>query len=556
MLRTGEIIVFSFGLFAPQASTGSLSDDRWWSGLSGLFGGWTSKSNQEVNETTAYSLAAYYAAIRVISEDVGKIPCILYRRMGRGKERATDHPVYRLIHGSPNYYSTQIAFRSAQQAHLAGHGNCFSEIERDQQGNAVALHPIHPFRVTPKWRNIADCRQPGDVLFYEVTQCSGQTKIIESADMLHPSGLGSDGVTGYSVLRFAVESLGVAMSAQEFGAAFFANGMRPSGILQRPPGKEMTSEQINTLREQFGERYGGSGKAGLPAVLDGLEWKQMSVPPEEAQFLETRTFQIEEICRWFRIPPHKLQHLARSTNNNIEHQAIEYVQDGLTGWLTRWEQEITRKLLKPEEQEEYVAEFLVEGLLRGDFQTRMQGYATGINNGFMTPNTAAERENLPIIPAEEGGDTYFMQGAMSPLKKLVREADSPAPEPPAPQNEDESARAAASLASRGVARLLRKEQKQMARIAPKEYSEMDWAREVAKVHAMVASDISDELGSICKAFGLEPNISGFAYTLVEGSYAKQGEDAVAQEMETRHDTLPEKAAEWMRDAFKKAKAAA
>ena len=550
--------MFSFGLFAPQASTGSLSDDKWWSGLKGWFGGgWTSKSNQEVNETTAYSLAAYYAAIRVISEDVGKLPCILYRRKGRGKERATDHPIYRLIHDSPNYYSTQIAFRSAQQAHLAGHGNCFSEIERDQQGNAVALHPIHPFRVTPKWRNIADCRRPGDVLFYEVTQCSGKAKIIESADMLHPSGLGSDGVTGYSVLRFAVESLGVAMSAQEFGAAFFANGMRPSGILQKPPGKELTNEQIDKLREQFGERYGGSSKAGLPAVLDGIEWKQMSVPPEEAQFLETRTFQIEEICRWFRIPPHKLQHLARSTNNNIEHQAIEYVQDGLTGWLTRWEQEITRKLLKPEEREEYVAEFLVEGLLRGDFQTRMQGYATGINNGFMTPNIAAERENLPIIPAEEGGDTYFMQGAMEPLKNLAREADSPTPEPPEPSPvEDESARAAASLASRAVSRLLRKEQKAIARIAPKEYSELDWAREVSKVHHMVASDISDELESICKAFGIEPDVKGFVASLVGGSYAKQGEDAVAQEMETRHDTLPEKAAEWMRGAFKKAKAAA
>lgn len=383
-----------------------------------LPGGWAwgrqTQSGTQVSPEVSLTLSAYFAALRAISEDVAKLPLGVYRRMKpRGKERLPEHPAWQMLRVRPNPEMSSMTFRETMTAWALGWGRGIAEIVRDGRDRPRELWPIHPSVVRP-------CRKAGRQI-YEVFPSpadqrlkSGKRIELEARDVLHIRGLGGP-LDGYSIAQLAAESIGVGLAAQLHAASFFGNGTQLSGVLQHP-GK-LSKQSYDNLANSWAEKHGGPRNSWKPAILEeGMQWKETSVPPRDAQFLESRQFETEDIARWFRIPPHKIGHLLRSTNNNIEHQGIEYVQDTLLPWLIRWEQELGAKLF-PEEPEVF-AEHNVTALLRGDQQSRGQYYRTMIFSGVYSPNDVREMENMNPIP-EPGADRYYMQTAMAPLEAIA-----------------------------------------------------------------------------------------------------------------------------------------
>ena len=248
---------------------------------------------------------------------------------------------------------------------------------------------------------------------------------LHPSDVLHIPGLGFDGLVGYSPIAMAKNAIGMAIACEEYGAKFFANGAAPGGVLEHPG----TIKDPQRVRESWQSTFGGSGNANKIAVLEeGMKYTPIGISPEQAQFLETRKFQINEIARIFRVPPHMVGDLEKSSFSNIEQQSLEFVKYTLDPWVIRWEQSIQRTLLSKDEKAAYFVKFNLEGLLRGDYQSRMNGYAIGRQNGWMSANDIRELENLDRIPAEDGGDLYLINGNMLPLKNAGAFADTPTDE--------------------------------------------------------------------------------------------------------------------------------
>ena len=245
---------------------------------------------------------------------------------------------------------------------------------------------------------------------------------LQPSDVLHIPGLGFDGLVGYSPIAMAKNAIGMAIACEEYGAKFFANGAAPGGVLEHPG----TIKDPQRVRESWQSTFGGSGNANKIAVLEeGMKYTPIGISPEQAQFLETRKFQINEIARIFRVPPHMVGDLEKSSFSNIEQQSLEFVKYTLDPWVIRWEQSIQRSLLSKDEKAMYFVKFNLEGLLRGDYQSRMNGYAIGRQNGWMSANDIRELENLDRIPAKDGGDLYLINGNMLPLKNAGAFADTP-----------------------------------------------------------------------------------------------------------------------------------
>jgi HK97 family phage portal protein len=231
--------------------------------------------------------------------------------------------------------------------------------------------------------------------------------------VLHIPGLGFDGLVGYSPIAMAKNAIGLAIAAEEYGSKFYANGATPSGVLEHP-GIVKDPEKV---RESWQAAFGGSANANKTAVLEeGMKYNPISIAPEQAQFLETRKFQINEIARIFRVPPHMVGDLEKSSFSNIEQQSLEFVKYTLEPWIVRWEQSIMRSLLSMEDKKKYFVKFNVDGLLRGDYQSRMNGYATARQNGWMSTNDIRELENLDLISDELGGNLYLVNGNMTKLQ--------------------------------------------------------------------------------------------------------------------------------------------
>ena len=250
----------------------------------------------------------------------------------------------------------------------------------------------------------------------------GSTVYLDPSEVLHIPGLGFDGLVGYSPIAMAKNAIGMAIACEEYGAKFFANGAAPGGVLEHPG----TIKDPQRVRESWQSTFGGSSNANKIAVLEeGMKYTPIGISPEQAQFLETRKFQINEIARIFRVPPHMVGDLEKSSFSNIEQQSLEFVKYTLDPWVIRWEQSIQRSLLSRDEKAVYFVKFNLEGLLRGDYQSRMNGYAIGRQNGWMSANDIRELENLDRIPAEDGGDLYLINGNMLPLKNAGAFADTP-----------------------------------------------------------------------------------------------------------------------------------
>lgn len=358
-------------------------------------------------------MTAVYSCVRILSEAVAGLPLHLYQYTDKGsKEKAVDNPLYFLLHDEPNTEMTSFVFRETLMTHLLLWGNAYSQIIRNGKGEAVGLYPLMPDRMTVG-------RDEKGRLYYEYMVSSDDAKTLKDGtvrlspyDVLHIPGLGFDGLVGYSPIAMAKNAIGLAIAAEEYGSKFYANGATPSGILEYPG----TVKEPDKVRESWNAGFGGSSNAHKIAVLEeGMKYTPISISPNEAQFLETRKFQINEIARIFRVPPHMVGDLEKSSFSNIEQQSLEFVKYTLEPWLVRWEQAMQRALIPQDDKSKYFIKFNVDGLLRGDYQSRMQGYATARQNGWMSANDIRELENLDRIPAEDGGDLYLINGNMMPL---------------------------------------------------------------------------------------------------------------------------------------------
>ena len=385
-----------------------------------FFGGTT--SGKAVTERSAMQMTAVYSCVRILSEAIAGLPIHLYRYgEGGSKEKAINHPLYFLLHDEPNPEMTSFVFRETLMTHLLLWGNAYAQIIRNGKGEVVALYPLMPNRMTVN-------RDENGELYYEYQTSqdeahtmNGSRVRLQPSDVLHVPGLGFDGLVGYSPIAMAKNAIGMAIACEEYGAKFFANGATPGGILEHP-GVVKDPERV---RESWNSAFGGSSNANKVAVLEeGMKYTPIGISPEQAQFLETRKFQINEIARIFRVPPHMVGDLEKSSFSNIEQQSLEFVKYTLEPWLVRWEQSIQRTLFSPEEKKRYFAKFNVEGLLRGDYASRMSGYATARQNGWMSANDIRELENMDRIPAEEGGDLYLINGNMLPLGNAGAFADT------------------------------------------------------------------------------------------------------------------------------------
>lgn len=367
-------------------------------------------SGKPVTERTAMQITAVNACVRVLSEAIAGLPLHLYKYTENGgKEKAVDHPLYALLHDEPNKEMTSFTFRETLMCHLLLWGNAYAQIIRNGRGEIIGLYPLMPNKMT------VDRDEFGNLYYeYRRTQedaptTQGSVVILKPSDVLHIPGLGFDGLIGYSPIAMAKNAIGMAVACEEYGARFFANGAAPGGVLEHPS----VVKDPERLRKSWNSVFQGSSNSHRIAVLEeGVKYQPIGISPEQAQFLDTRKFQINEIARLFRVPPHMVGDLEKSSFSNIEQQSLEFVKYTLDPWVIRFEQSMHRALLTEEEKKEYFFKFNVDGLLRGDYQSRMNGYAIGRQNGWMSANDIRELENLDRIPAEEGGDLYLINGGM------------------------------------------------------------------------------------------------------------------------------------------------
>ena len=380
-----------------------------------------SSSGKTVTERSAMQMTAVYACVRILSEAVAGLPLHFYRYKADGsKEKAIDSNLYHLIHDEPNPEMSSFVFRETLMTHLLLWGNAYAQIIRNGKGEVIALYPLMPNKMSVD-------RDENGKLYYTYTRSdcepnamNGSSVVLEPKDVLHIPGLGFDGLVGYSPIAMAKNAIGLAIATEEFGSKFFANGAAPSGVLEHPG----TIKDPSRVREAWQSQFGGSGNSGKVAVLEeGMKYTPISISPEQAQFLETRKFQINEIARIFRIPPHMVGDLEKSSFSNIEQQSLEFVKYTLDPWVVRWEQSLSRSLLSEDEKKQYFFKFNLEGLLRGDYQSRMNGYAIARQNGWMSANDIRELEDLDKLSPEQGGDLYLVNGNMLPLKKAGAYAD-------------------------------------------------------------------------------------------------------------------------------------
>ena len=388
--------------------------------LSGLFRSRDKPTDRTAGSSYSFFLGGTSSGKYVTERSAMQMTAVFYRYTDDGgKEKAVEHPLYFLLHDEPNPEMTSFIFRETLMTHLLLWGNAYSQIIRNGKGEVVALYPLMPDRMKVD-------RDEHGRLYYEYTVYDsddvdgrkgtnkvGRTVRLQPHDVLHIPGLGFDGLVGYSPIAMAKNAIGLAIATEEYGSKFFANGAAPSGVLEHPG----TIKDPSKVRESWQATFGGSGNANKIAVLEeGMKYTPISISPEQAQFLETRKFQIDEIARIFRVPPHMIGDLEKSSFNNIEQQSLEFVKYTLDPWVSRWEQAMVRALLTPDEKKKYFFKFNVDGLLRGDYQSRMNGYATARQNGWMSANDIRELENLDRIPAEQGGDLYLINGNMTKLE--------------------------------------------------------------------------------------------------------------------------------------------
>ena len=413
------------GIFARLEKRSSLATPEKW--LVEYFSGGRAETNSGsfVTVSSAMQMVAVYSCIDILSRTVGSLPLYLYRRLPKGgKEIVRNHPLFRLMRRQPNPETTAMRYRSTLQGHLASWGNCYSYIDWAGNGYPKALWPIRPDRVEVK-------RVNGE-LVYKYYPGSDDKKPVQGFDVpreniLHIPGFGFDGLVGYSPISLAREAVGLGLATEEFGARFFGSGTHPGMIVEHPT--SLTSQAHSNLRKSLTETYSGLGSSHRLMLLEeGMKANNISINPQDSQFLETRKFQISEICRLFHVPPHMLADVEKSTSwgTGIEEQNIGFITHTMRPWFVLWEEELGRVLLLESEKDEYFFEFDMMALLRGDSVKRWSAYILGKRNGILNADEIRGWENLNPIPGGLGKE-YIVEKNMIGLSDMGTEPSGSTP---------------------------------------------------------------------------------------------------------------------------------
>lgn len=411
-------------------------DDRW-------YGGAASQSIAGVNVSadTALKLSTVWACVTLLAETVATLPLVVYQQASDGKQRATNHPLYSVLHDQPNQTQTAFEFWLMMMAHLLLRGNAYAFILPGARGFADQLEPIHPDAVAVE-------KLENGRLRYLVQQKDGTRKPYTQDDIFHLRGLSLDGVTGVSVIRYARDTVGLGMAAEHYGSRFFRNDSRPGGVLQTD--KKLTPDAANRLKVGWESAHSGGNQHRVAVLEEGMKWQQIAIAPQDAQYLETREFQAEDVCRWFRVPPHMVGLTSKATSwgSGIEQMSIGFVTYTLLPWLVRIKQAISRDLILATDR--YFADFVIEGLLRGNITDRYTAYATGVQWGWLSPNEIRRLENMNARP---NGDSY-----LTPLNMTTGTPNG------TPNGEQRRATHYRLLAEESAGRLVRKERAAVTRI--------------------------------------------------------------------------------------------
>jgi HK97 family phage portal protein len=449
-------------------------DDYWYSRP-----GWDSAAGMAVTPETAMKLSAVFACVRVRSESLATCPLVVFKRLPNGgKVRATEHPLYQVLHNSPNQWQTSVEFIEMMQAHLDLRGNAFARIVPGPRGAIDQLIPLHPDLVQVY-------RLPNGKLKYQIrSRFTAEVDWYMQEEIFHLRGLTSDGLVGLSPIAVQRETIGTALGMQDYAARFFANDATTSTWIKHP-GRFKDDAARDKFRENWQKSQTGENRHRTAVLEEGLELKQIGLSNKDSQFLEANVNSREEVCAIYRVPPHKIAILQRATNNNIEHQGIEFVTDAIQPAATRWERRVNVDLIDPisaalDDGAEYFAEFIVGGLLRGDMKSRYDAYAIGRNWGWLCPDTICEFEGMNPLPEGKGGQEYLRPLNMvpsgtvylpsmatdvpDPQDKPAPDKNQPAEDPPpdTPDDEGQDARQPSgnllrAFATEAARRVVRKE---------------------------------------------------------------------------------------------------
>lgn len=391
-----------------RATSGIATPEQWL--VDWFKGGQQSSAGVTVNTTEALGSSAFFAGVRVISEDVGSLPLILYLQQERGKQRAKDHPLYPILKEAANPLMTAMQLRETLTGHVLTWGDGFAYVDR-RDGFVESVWPLRPDRMVTKVDRDSLGRPTVEHAYDDPE--NGIRVRLPRDRVFRVSGLGFDGIRGYSLVAMHRNAIGLSLAMEEYGSRFFANGSRPSGVLKHP--RTVSPEARDRIKNDWERLHQGLDNAQRVAILEeGVEWQQVGLPMEDTQFLEGRKFQVTEMARILRVPPHKLADLERATFSNIEDQGIDYLTSSLRTWLIRWEQAISLRLLTQGERERGLfAEHIVEDLLRGDIKTRYDAYATGRQWGWLNGDDIAEKENMDPLPDGQG-TAYLVPLNMQP----------------------------------------------------------------------------------------------------------------------------------------------
>ena len=371
-----------------------------------------SNAGKRVTDRTAMQHIAVYACVRVLSEAIAQLPLHVYKYNDKGKERVPQHPLYFLLHDQPNPEMTSFVFRETLMSHLLIYGNAYAQIIRNGRGDVLGLYPLMPDKMK------VDRDEKNRLIYIYSRYDEANPNLKEQGDIvlyvdevLHIPGLGFDGLVGYSPIALAKNAIGISIACEEYGASFFGNGASPSGVLEHP-GVIKNPERV---RDAWQRAYGGRNAHKVAVLEEGMKFTPIAIPNNEAQFLETRKFQIEEIARMYRVPLHMIGDLDHATFSNVEHLSLDFVKYSLDPRIVRWEQSLQKALLSDSEKGQYFVKFNVDGLLRGDYASRMQGYATARQYGWMSANDIREKEDMNMLSEEEGGNLYLVNGSFTKL---------------------------------------------------------------------------------------------------------------------------------------------
>jgi HK97 family phage portal protein len=515
------------GLLGERERRLNAFDDKYYP----VFQSSPTKSGISVTPEGALNYRPFYTGVRVIAGACAQLPLILYkRRKPKGKDRATDEPLYELAGSSPNKWQTHVDFIEMMTCHLILRGNCYSHIQKNGRGYPTGLTPLHPGRVETK------LLKSGDKI-HKFEDSEGNKFDLPGSEVLHVVGQSHDGVTGISPITVLKEVIGLGLALEEHAARLFSNGARPGGILEHP-GK-LSEQARNHLKASFAGEFGGVSNSHKLAVLEeGLSWKQVGLNSEDAQFLESRRFQLEEIAGALQLSPYKLGDYTRATNANVEQQALDFYTHSVGLWLKRWEEALNKCLLPPQMRAEYFFEFLAEGFLRGDTLTRYQAYAIARQNGWLSANDIRSLENMNPI---DGGDIYLSPMNMVPTDVLAQDVEAGTVEDPSqdggeppklrrstPQEEEIKENFTKAFES-AISKVVRRESKEMS-VAIKKIQSEPRDRFLSKWEQTYLEHFQDSVGAIFRtgsavSESFTGNLPAFTVQYFAHSYVSDSLDA-------------------------------